>query len=77
MLSFIGTTKFSGNSAKYGGGAIYAERRTSLAFTGTSEFMGKSAEFCGGAIVIATNSVLTFNGINNLLRTRQKGVVVR
>ena len=32
VLVFKGTNKFSGNSAKYAGGAICAEFNTSLAF---------------------------------------------
>ena len=66
MLSFIGTNKFSHNSACDLGGAIYAIINTSLIFIGTNEFSHNSAHY-GGAIVTADNMVLTLNGTSNFI----------
>ena len=64
VLTFNGTSKFTGNSANlfYGsGGAIYVETNISLCFTGTSSFSNNSA-MEGGAISANVYSTLTFDG---------------
>ena len=63
VLTFIGKSSFSNNSAQGNGGAIAAETNISLSFTGTSNFNSNSA-LQGGAIFAIRNSTLTFNGAN-------------
>ena len=58
-LHLTGTNNFTGNSADYDGGAIYAESNTSLSFTGTSDFSHNSAK-SGGAIYTADSVAAAF-----------------
>ena len=64
VLIFRGTTNFSNNSAKRGGGALFASASTSTNFIGASTFTHNSAGSRGGAI-ITSKAVLTFTGTTN------------
>ena len=67
-VNFTGINNFINNSAKYNGGAVFAETNTSLNFNGTSNFVQNSADFdSGGAIYTSHNVLLTLNGINSFI----------
>ena len=78
VLTFNGTTNFTGNLAdsSNGGGAIFIRYNVVLTFNGTNKFLNNSARFMGGAIYTGYNVVLTFSGtssfFNNFLYN-QKG----
>ena len=66
LLTSIGTTCFSNNSANRDGGAIYAETKTLLKFAGNSDFITNKAS-SGGAISTGDYVVITFTGTNNFI----------
>ena len=66
-LQFNETNTFIGNSADDGGGgAIYAQTKTSLSFTGMNTFSHNSANR-GGAVCTVDSGILVFNGINSFI----------
>ena len=65
VLSFIGTSEFSHNSAGSNGGVIYAYNNVVLTFNGTNNFFSNSAERFGGAIYAGYNTSLSFIGISD------------
>ena len=69
VISFIGTSNFTNNSA-LDSGAIYTSESTVLGFNGSNNFISNSAVGGGGAIYTFENTKLSFNGANNLSTTQ-------
>ena len=66
VISFIGTSNFTNNSA-LDSGAIYTSESTVLGFNGSNNFISNSAVGGGGAIYTFENTKLSFNGANNFI----------
>ena len=65
ILSFIGASNFSYNSADRSGGAIEARDNVKITFNGTNNFINNSASNNGGAIHAQSNITLSFIGTSN------------
>ena len=59
-MSFKGSTTFSNNSARYGGG-VYASYSSVMSFNGSTTFSSNSARY-GGGVYASYSSVMSFNG---------------
>ena len=64
LVTFIGASVFSNNSAGLSGGAISIATNVVLTFDGTYKFISNSAKYRGGAIFAIENILLMFTGTN-------------